>query len=200
MTEWTERPLGEIAATRRGIGYTNATMRTRPDEGTPYLNMKSFVKDGGYNREGLKYFAGSYSRGDMALSSDVLIANTDVTPTGDIIGVPALLPPELSATGALFSHHVTRVRPNPRVVPEFLHFALCSQPARRAMLRIARGTTVLMLDASALKRVPIRFPSETREQQRIAAILSSLDDAIEATEALIEKHHQSTAGLMHDLS
>ena len=200
MSDWTECHLGEIAPTRRGIGYTDATIRTRPDQGLPYLNMKSFVKDGGYNREGLKYFAGSYSRGDMALSSDVLIANTDVTPTGDIIGVPALLPPELSATGALFSHHVTRVRPNPRVVPEFLHFALCSQPARRAMLRIARGTTVLMLDASALKRVPIRFPSETREQQRIAAILSSLDDAIEATEALIEKHHQSTAGLMHDLS
>jgi type I restriction enzyme S subunit len=37
------------------------------------------------------------------------------------------------------------------------------------------------------------------EQQRIAAILTSLDTAIEATEALIEKHQQIKAGLMHDL-
>jgi type I restriction enzyme, S subunit len=37
------------------------------------------------------------------------------------------------------------------------------------------------------------------EQQRIAAILTSIDNAIEATEALIEKHQQIKAGLMHDL-
>lgn len=36
-------------------------------------------------------------------------------------------------------------------------------------------------------------------QQRIATILTSLDNAIEATEALIEKHQQIKAGLMHDL-
>lgn len=40
---------------------------------------------------------------------------------------------------------------------------------------------------------------EQPEQQRIAAILTSLDNAIEATEALIEKHQQIKAGLMHDL-
>lgn len=40
---------------------------------------------------------------------------------------------------------------------------------------------------------------EQPEQQRIAAILTSLDNAIEATEALIDKHQQIKAGLVHDL-
>lgn len=199
MTDWVERKLGDIAATRRGIGYTDATLRTRSEQGVPYLNMKSFLKEGGYNSGGLKYFAGAYAEQDVALASDVLIANTDVTPSGDIIGVPALLPPHLHATGALFSHHVTRIRPAPGLLPTFLHFALCSQSSRRAMLRIARGTTVLMLDAAALKRVVVRFPVETALQQRIASILASLDNAIEATESVIEKHQQIMAGLMQDL-
>ena len=38
-----------------------------------------------------------------------------------------------------------------------------------------------------------------REQRRIAEILSTLDEAIEQTEALIAKHQQIKAGLMHDL-
>ncbi|HUW29523.1 MAG TPA: restriction endonuclease subunit S [Sulfuriferula sp.] len=37
------------------------------------------------------------------------------------------------------------------------------------------------------------------EQDRIAEILSTLDEAIEQTEALIAKHQQIKAGLMHDL-
>lgn len=37
------------------------------------------------------------------------------------------------------------------------------------------------------------------EQNRIAEILLAIDQIIEKTEALIEKHHQIKAGLMHDL-
>ena len=199
MSEWVESPLGRLAVMRRGVGYTERTLRMRPDQGVPYLNMKSFLKDGGYNRNGLKYFAGRFAEGDVALAGDVLVANTDVTPTGDIIGVPALLPTELQMSGALYSHHVTRIRPAPGLLPQFLHFALCLQSSRSAMLRIARGTTVLMLDATALKRVLVRFPVELAAQKRIATILTSLDAAIEKTEALIEKHQQIKAGLMHDL-
>jgi len=38
-----------------------------------------------------------------------------------------------------------------------------------------------------------------REQERIATILSTLDEVIEATEKLVGKHQQIKAGLMHDL-
>lgn len=199
MREWVEAQLGEIATVRRGIGYTEATLRTLADEGSPYLNMKSFLKDGGYNDQGLKYFAGNYSEQDLAYGSDVLIANTDVTPNGDIVGVPACLPDTLRSAGVLFSHHVTRLRPIPEVTPQFLYFALCAQQLRRAMLRIARGTTVLMLDAAALKRVKVLFPADRREQDRIVSVLTCIDTAIEKTEALIAKHQQIKAGLMHDL-
>lgn len=42
------------------------------------------------------------------------------------------------------------------------------------------------------------FP-RLNQQRRIAEILSTLDEAIEQTEALIAKHQQIKAGLMHDL-
>ena len=46
--------------------------------------------------------------------------------------------------------------------------------------------------------MPIDLPSSA-EQDRIAEILSTLDDTIEQTEALIAKYQQIKAGLMQDL-
>ena len=199
MSEWKALPLGSLASIRRGIGYSDQTMRDASEEGLPYFNMKSFKKGGGFNKAGLKYFCGVFSESDVATKRDVLIANTDVTPGGDIIGVSADLPAFLLESGTLFSHHVTRIRPIDDIQPRFLSFLLCADHYRRWMLKYARGTTVLMLDMRAIRNIPIRFPSATEEQLRIAAILTSLDTAIDKTEALIEKHQQIKAGLMRDL-
>ncbi len=43
------------------------------------------------------------------------------------------------------------------------------------------------------------IPCRRLQQRRIAEILSTVDEAIEQTEALIAKYQQIKAGLMHDL-
>ncbi len=93
--------------------------------------------------------------------------------------------------------HVLRARGDndPRYLYHWLQWSATRQKA------------ILFMSGSAgQQRVPAEFfrrfqiPTPRREvQQRIAAILTSLDNAIEATEALIEKHQQIKAGLMHDL-
>lgn len=54
------------------------------------------------------------------------------------------------------------------------------------------------LSVRDLERAVGKFPS-VNEQRRIATILWTLDEVIEATEKLVEKHQQIKAGLMHDL-
>ncbi|MBK1686848.1 restriction endonuclease subunit S [Rubrivivax gelatinosus] len=65
--------------------------------------------------------------------------------------------------------------------------------------KLNQGTSINGIVRSDLEGHLVRIPGSLREQQRIAAILASLDTAIEATEGLIEKHKQIKAGLMHDL-
>lgn len=199
MREWAVAPLGELACVRRGISYSESTLQDNREDGRPYINMKSFLKDGGYNRDGLKFFSGAFSKADIATGSDLLLANTDVTPGGDIIGVPAYLPDYLLDEGALFSHHVTRLSLNGSIRPKYLYYLLCIDTYRRWMRKYSRGTTVLMLDMNALKRVPIHYAACDRTQKKITDILGRIDTAIEKTEALIEKYQQIKAGLMHDL-
>lgn len=199
MSKTQTKLLGEVASARRGITYSESALRDNPEDGLPYINMKSFLKDGGYNREGLKYYAGFHTTADLTKENDLLIANTDVTRDGDIIGVPALLPNELNDHRVLFSHHVTRLSVSSQLDTRYLYYLLCSDEYRRAMKKYARGTTVLMLDMQGIQRIPVRYPATLEAQKNTAHVLASIDTAIEKTEALIAKYQQIKAGLMHDL-
>ncbi len=88
-----------------------------------------------------------------------------------------MLPQDLATSNVLYSHHVARLRLNGEVSVPFLYYLLCLPEYRSQMLRIARGTTVMMLDMQALKRIPIRAPRAEDTQRRIAEILSTVDEA-----------------------
>ncbi len=60
------------------------------------------------------------------------------------------------------------------------------------------GSTFLEVNKRDTERFEVLLASP-EEQQRVAEILSTLDQAIEHTEALIAKTRQIKAGLMHDL-
>ena len=194
MSEWRSVNLGSVATIRRGISYSADTLQENEEDGRPYINMKSFLKDGGYNKNGLKFFSGTFTKADVATERSLLLANTDVTPGGDIIGVPAFLPPHLQSKQVLFSHHVTRLSLSEEVHPKFMYYLLCTGKSRSGMHKYAQGTTVLMLDMEGIKNILIEYPDDATTQRRIVAILTSIDTAIEKTEALIAKYQQIKAG------
>lgn len=64
--------------------------------------------------------------------------------------------------------------------------------------RRSQGSTFAAVSSADVRNVPVpNIPYA--KQKKIAAILTSIDTAIEKTEALIEKYQQIEAGLMHDL-
>ena len=73
------------------------------------------------------------------------------------------------------------------------------QRLRGAFERYAAGSTFPEINKKDTARVLIPHPADIRVQRKIAAILSTIDTAIEQTESLIEKYQHIKAGLMHDL-
>ena len=80
---------------------------------------------------------------------------------------------------------------------KFLYYQV--QRLRGAFERYAAGSTFPEINKKDTARVLIPHPTDVRVQQKIATILSTIDTAIEQTEALIEKYQHIKAGLMHDL-
>ena len=89
-------------------------------------------------------------------------------------------------------------RPKPGLVPHFVGYAVNGEHANSYKSKMAQGSSVIHISAEHLSRLVLRLPPFA-QQQRIAEILSTVDDAIEHTKALIAKTQQIKAGLMHDL-
>lgn len=85
----------------------------------------------------------------------------------------------------------------PDVDGKFLFYQV--QRQRGAFERYAAGSTFPEINKKDTARVLIPHPVEKKIQEKIAAVLTSIDTAIEKTEALIAKYQQIKAGLMHDL-
>lgn len=101
--------------------------------------------------------------------------------------------------GWIISGQTLRLRlDNPELDSHFLLYALRSHAVQNFVSKSSVGTTRESLNTKILQSIPVLHPRYS-EQERIAEILLTVDEAIEQTEALIAKYQQIKAGLMHDL-
>ena len=80
---------------------------------------------------------------------------------------------------------------------EFVYYAVTAAVPR--LKRLGEGTTFAEISKSSLAKAEVVWPIDKAEQAKIAEVLSTVDRAIEQTEALIAKHQLIRTGLMHDL-
>lgn len=199
MSEWRNFQLGAVASFKKGINYTSSDYSDE-DAGRPFITIKCFVKGGGYEPEGLKFIRGGFSKEDQLSEGDILFSVTDLTRAGDIVGSPLRVPFYGNDTYAVASMDCMKAEPfNGICDTGFLYQRMMLSDIRRQMVAYSAGSTVLHLDTKQVPRISARMPAELKVQQKIASILQTADQAIEKTEALIEKYQQIKAGLMHDL-
>lgn len=79
---------------------------------------------------------------------------------------------------------------------EFLYYGLQHWDLLQNVDTAIKGAT---LNKEKLDKIIVTLPADPAEQARIARILSTVDEAIEQTEALITKYNRIRTGLMQDL-
>lgn len=199
MNEWIETSLGAISTQRKGINYKSEDY-CPDDTGHPFITIKCFQKGGGYEHTGIKFYDGESTKADHLNHGDILFSVTDLTRAGDIVGSPLRVPQFGNLAPALASMDCMRITPlDGKCTTPFLYHRLMLADVRRQMVAYAAGSTVLHLDTKKVPSIRVRIPTSVSTQKKIAIILSTIDTAIEQTEALIEKYQHIKAGLMHDI-
>lgn len=199
MSEWKALTLGHLSTQRKGINYKSEDYGDE-HSGHPFITIKCFVKGGGYEPTGIKFYDGFSTKADHLSPGDLLFSVTDLTRAGDIVGSPLRVPNFGSTKPALASMDCMRIEPIAnRCNKRFLYHRLMLSDVRRQMVAYAAGSTVLHLDTKKVPSITVRIPVDVNLQSRIADVLDGIDTAIEKTEALIAKYQQIKAGLMHDL-
>jgi len=100
---------------------------------------------------------------------------------------------------ATLNSHIFLVRAiNGGVVPEYLYYVLNSHQFDVFLRNILTGTTIKGLTQENFYKFSFEAPDAPR-QAKIAEVLSTVDEAIDKTRALIDKYKNIKAGMMQDL-
>jgi type I restriction enzyme S subunit len=195
LDAWPTRKLREIAEIR----ISNVDKKVYASEKPVKLCNYMDVYANEYVTDRIQFMEGSATPAEVERfslnSGDVIITKDSETP--DDIGIPAVVIEQI--TDLVCGYHLALIRPNAEQLDSiYLAKQLSTSRVARYFSLHASGSTRYGLPVSAIEAVEISTPPKP-EQAKIAEILSTVDRAIEQTEALIAKQQRIKTGLMQDL-
>lgn len=162
----------------------------------PSLGGENILLSGGLELEEVKKvptaFYEQLTKGKLN-DQDVLI-NKDGANTGKVGFYKNQFPK------ASINEHVFLLRGKQEQLEQlYLYYLLLSQTGQIIIRSKISGSAQPGLKRDFIKNFPVSVPVSTKEQAKIAEILSTIDRAIAQNEALIAKHQRIKTGLMQDL-
>ena len=172
---WTSKPLRELVSISKGKKVI--TSDTCEQNSIPYIGAKAFRGD---------FTAFTSSTEAVICEQDDVLILWDGERSG------------LATTGlhGAVSSTVARLRSKGEVNPHFLYYFIDSKFKWIQERRTGLAVPHVPKDLKDLLIIDLPTPTE---QQKIASILSSVDDAIQATQAVIYQTHRVKQGLLQHL-
>lgn len=90
-SDWKIKKVCEISTLSKGKSYKSSEL-VKENEGFPFLNLKCVERDGGFRRDGLKWFDGKYNDTHVVMPEDIIMAVTDMTQERRLVARPARIP------------------------------------------------------------------------------------------------------------
>ena len=177
--------LGDFVTAEKGLTYSSEDYGDEKT-GELLINLKCFEKFGGFNKNGIKFYKGEYEEKHVLNQSDLIIANTDITRDGDVVGYPVLVP-DFRNRVVLFTMDVSRlkIKDKNKMVSGYLFYLLRTNWAHWYMFSHASGTTVLHLDVNSVNELPIT-KVDISVQRDIVCRLNSIEQNCKRYQDLIE--------------
>jgi type I restriction enzyme S subunit len=187
---WTKSMLGQYIGVQGGNAFKSEEFT---DSGIPVIRISNIKKNGSVNLNNA-----IYTHGDEALTrfkvenGDILIAMSGAT-TGKVGRYR-------SNRYAYLNQRVGRffVKNNSKTTLDFIHQITSEDDFVNSILIDAVGGAQPNISNQQIESIVVSLPP-LPEQQKIAAILSSVDEVIEKTQAQINKLKDLKTGMMQEL-
>lgn len=191
-TEWYAPRLSEVSTLISNGFVGTATPFYTDDSGVPYLYGMN-VRANKLDPKGIRYITQEFhdAQAKTALKDGDLL-----TVQSGHIGTTAVVPPEFEGANC-HALIVTRLKKD-KANPNFLSYYINSEIGQARLRGLEVGSTIVHINTKDLKKFRVLLPP-LPEQKKIAQILSTWDQAITATERLLENSQQRKKGLMQQL-
>lgn len=179
MSEFKEVSVGAHLKLTSGFPFSSSKFSS---EGFPLIRIRDILTS-----QTETFFQGAFPPGYIIKKGDILIGMD-----GDFHVV------KWRGNDALLNQRVLKVEVKSESVINLDYLFHWLGPFVKKVNNITAATTVKHLSVKDLIKAKAKFP-DVELQKKIAVILTTIDNSIEKTEALIAKYQQIKAGLMHDL-
>jgi type I restriction enzyme S subunit len=195
MSEWATHTLGDIVETNRKITY--GIVQPGPDvspDGIPLIRGKDY-SSGKVSTEGLYHVLpeidAPFQRSKVK-GGDLLLS------IAGYVGKAAIVPDVLA--GANLTQTTARLSIDEvKASNKYVFYVLNSEEFEIEVKKYEKGSAQSGLNLGDVEKFKVRLPDCLLQQQKIAHILTTVDNLIEKTQALIDKYTAVKQGMMHDL-
>lgn len=195
MSEWKEIQLGKLGKT-----YTGISGKTKDDfgSGKPYIPYLNVFQNNKIKPSQLDYVNINPDEKQNQVKYGDLFFTTS-SETIEEVGMTSVLLHDLGEVYLNSFCFGFRLYDFENILPEYVPFLFRSDEIRHKISLQGQGSTRYNLSKTELlKKLILNLPT-LLEQTSIAEILSTADEAIAHTEALIAKYQRIKTGLMQDL-
>jgi len=169
--------LGELVDIKHGFAFKGEYFSESPTDDI-LLSPGNFHIGGGFKSDKFKYYKGFYPKEYILKEGDIIVTMTDLSVNGDTIGFSAKIP-FIKGKRLLHNQRLGLLLfKNDDVSKDFIYWLLRTKEYQLFIANSATGTTVRHTSPTRIKEFAFSVPSYSA-QQKIAAILTSLDEKIE---------------------
>jgi type I restriction enzyme S subunit len=158
---WFYSKLAKQIKIFRGKSYSSKELRESSN--LPMINLKNVNRNGGYRRDGLKFFEGKYSPDNRVFEGDIVMAVTDMTQNREIVGRVARVP-DIGYSEFIISMDLIRLVP--KTYPNlFIYSFFRFSGIGHHFKQYANGANVLHLNPKPILNQEVLFPVLELAQQ-----------------------------------
>jgi type I restriction enzyme S subunit len=201
ISSWQEYSFSEIAKKDKfaivdGPFGTQLHSDEYTETGIPLVRIENLSFSGKFSPENLVFI--SEKKANQLNRSRVVPGDLIIAKTGATIGKSGMFPKTF--TDGIIASSCMKVSCDPKKVdPKLILYMIVWENGQKKILEGAGGSTRTSINIGPFSDIRLLIPESISEQHKIAEILTTVDDAIEQTEALIRKHQRIKQGLMQDL-
>jgi type I restriction enzyme, S subunit len=193
--DWPIKKLADIGSTYGGL--TNKSKEDFTEGNSKFITYKNIYNNTFINTNELESVRiDKDEKQNKVKYGDVFFTGSSETP--DEVGISSVLLEEVDDVYLNSFCFGFRFNDLKKTIPEFYGYYFRGPVFRNEVYPLAQGSTRFNLSKSEMVKLKVPVPP-VKEQYKIAAIISSVDKAIEKTEAIIEQTEKVKKGLMQQL-
>ncbi len=179
-SDWDLLKLENLITVKHGFAFKGKNIGTSETDKI-VLTPGNFKVGGGFKGDKFKYYdSNEFPESYILKENDLLITMTDLSKKGDTLGFPAKIPSTNNNDKYLHNQRLGLVSiTSKNLDAEYLYWLLRTNKYQKFIVNSATGSTVKHTSPSRILEYEFICPSTIKEQQKIAHILSNLDDKIE---------------------